>query len=117
MAIARRRPGSSASAPPTNRPVPASPSAIPSINPSAAAGAPKVEVTKLGSSDVGTSCPMSARKLAVPIPPTPGVSHGRRSTPSASTLPVAGVGSSWLIRPRNNTSSSNNRLFPQLLRA
>ena len=55
---------------------PGSPSAIPSISPSAAAGAPRVEVRKLGSSAVGTSCPRSARRLAPPIPATPRVSQG-----------------------------------------
>jgi hypothetical protein len=28
-----------------------------------------------GSSEVGTSWPRSERRLAIPIPPTPGVSH------------------------------------------
>ena len=36
-----------------------------------------MEVTKLAINDVGISCPTSASKLAEPIPPTPGVSHGR----------------------------------------
>src|SRR5207248_1618481 len=48
-----------------------------------AAEAPNVEVTKLASNEVGTSCPTSARKLAEPIPLTPGVSHGRRPTLSS----------------------------------
>ena len=74
----RRRPGSSDSAPPTKRPPPARPSEMPSRSPSAAAGAPRVVVTKLGIRAVGISWPTSARKLAVPMPPTPGVSHGRR---------------------------------------
>ncbi len=48
---------------------------MPSITPSATAGAWRVLVRKLGSSAVGTSCPWSASKLAVPTPRTPGVSH------------------------------------------
>ena len=57
---------------------------MPSISPSAAAGAPSVVVTKLGSNAVGTSCPTSVRKLAAPIPPTPGVSHARRAATSSA---------------------------------
>jgi hypothetical protein len=45
---------------------------MPSINPSADAGAFSVEVRNDGSSDVGTSCPISDKKLARPIPATPG---------------------------------------------
>jgi hypothetical protein len=43
---------------------PASPSATPSMVPSTAAGAPSVDVRKLGSSAVGISWPASARRLA-----------------------------------------------------
>ena len=41
-------------------------------HPSAAAGAPRVLVRKLGSSEVGTSWPRSARRLAAPMPRTEG---------------------------------------------
>ena len=44
----------------------------PRSNPNADAGAPSVTVRKLGSSDVGISCPTSERKLASPIDRTPG---------------------------------------------
>ena len=54
-ATERRRSGSSANAPPTSRAAPAKPSAIPSINPNADAGALNVLVRKLGSNEVGTS--------------------------------------------------------------
>ena len=46
-----------------------------SISPSAAAGAPRVAVSRLGSRAVGISWPTSARKLAVPMPTTPGPSQ------------------------------------------
>ena len=74
-AVVRRRSGSSASAPPPSRAAPAAPSASPSINPSAAAGAPSVDVSRLGNSAVGTSWPTSDNRLARPMPATPCVSH------------------------------------------
>src|SRR5262245_8533454 len=43
--------------------------------PSAAAGACRVDVSRLGSSEVGISWPASESRLAVPMPATPGVSH------------------------------------------
>jgi hypothetical protein len=48
------------------------------MTPSAAADPPSVDVIRLGSSAVGTSCPTSARRLAVPIQATPGVNHRGR---------------------------------------
>jgi hypothetical protein len=54
--------------------------------PSADAGAPSVEVSRLGSSAVGISWPASARKLAVPMPATPGLSQ-RTSTSLDSATP------------------------------
>ena len=54
-ATRRRRPGSSASAPPASRASPAPASEMPSISPSADAGACKTEVSSEGSSAVGTS--------------------------------------------------------------
>ena len=84
-ALARRRSGSSASAPPAKRATPAPPSAIPSIRPSAAAGCPKRRGEKAQErSAVGTSCPRSARKLAPPMPATPRVSQDLRSTVSVT---------------------------------
>jgi len=62
-------------APPASRAAPASPSEMPSMRPRAAAGAPRVTVSRLGSRAVGISWPTSARKLAVPIPATPGPSQ------------------------------------------
>ena len=66
MAVVRRRWGSSANAPPASFATPAAASATPSISPNAAAGAPNVVLRKLGSSDVGISCPASEKKLATP---------------------------------------------------
>ena len=43
--------------------------------PSADAGAPSVEVRRLGGSAVGISWPASAKKLAAPISATPGLSQ------------------------------------------
>ena len=63
-----------ASAPPKRREIPASPSAIPSMIPSAAADPPS-EVMNRGRRAVGTSWPRSDSRLAAPMPPTPGVSH------------------------------------------
>jgi hypothetical protein len=63
---------------------PASASLTPSINPSAAAGAPNVEVSRLGNNAVGTSCPTSAGRLAVPIRATPGVNHRRSGSTDSS---------------------------------
>jgi hypothetical protein len=60
-----------------HRPAPAKPPEMPSISPSAAAGAPRVAVTNEAISEAGISWPTSARKLAVPIPATPGASQGR----------------------------------------
>jgi hypothetical protein len=51
-----------------------------SISPNAEAGAPSVEFKRLGNRAVGTSWPTSARKLAAPMPLTPGVSHSADST-------------------------------------
>ena len=48
---------------------------MPSIRPRAAAGAPRVAVRKLGSRAVGISWPASDRKLAAPMPRTPGVNQ------------------------------------------
>src|SRR5204863_5392945 len=45
------------------------------MSPSAEAGAPNVDVSRLGSRAVGISCPASAKKLAVPIPRTPAFSQ------------------------------------------
>jgi hypothetical protein len=45
------------------------------MRPRAAAGAPRVVVSRLGRRAVGISWPASARKLAVPMPRTPGVSQ------------------------------------------
>lgn len=39
----------------------------------------RVEVSKLGSSDVGTSWPRSASKLATPTPASPGAVRTRRN--------------------------------------
>ena len=69
------------------------PSATPSISPSAAAGAPSVEVRSDGSSAVGTSWPRSARRLAPPIPATPRVSQR------------ASLRSSRCLRPRADPTS------------
>ena len=76
-AVVLRRSGSSASAPPPSLATPPSPSASPSITPSAAAGAPSVLVRKAGSSAVGTSYPRSASRLEPPIATTPRFSQGR----------------------------------------
>jgi hypothetical protein len=45
------------------------------MRPRAAAGAPNVAVSRLGSRAVGISWPTSARKLAAPMPRTPGMSQ------------------------------------------
>ena len=104
MAMERRRWGSSASAPPITLVMPDKASARPSMTPNAAAGAASTEPRKLGSSAVGISCPMSASRLANPMPRTPGVNHGR----VASTLSVASwslVGVSPASAPGGSTSS------------
>ncbi len=73
MAIDRRRDGSSARAPPASLAAPAAPSEIPSINPRTEAGAPMVTVSRSGSSAVEISWPASEKKLARPMPATPGL--------------------------------------------
>lgn len=73
-----------ANASPASRASLASPSEMPSITPRAAAGARRGEVTRLGSSAVGTSCPTSASRLAAPMPATPGRSHFRMSSPTSA---------------------------------
>src|SRR4029450_6595350 len=65
-------------APPASRAMPARPSAMPSISPRAAAGAPRVAVSRLGSRAVGISWPVSDSKLAAPMPATPGLSQRSR---------------------------------------
>jgi len=60
--------------------------------PSAAAGAPRVLVSRLGSSEVGTSCPMSASRLAAPIPRTPGVSQRSPATAGGSGMSLTAAG-------------------------
>jgi hypothetical protein len=67
---------------------PARPSATPSMIPSAAAGACSVDVSRLGSSEVGISWPASESRLAVPMPATPGVSHCSRSVEGSVTAAV-----------------------------
>ena len=81
-----RRSGSSARAPPASLATPAAPSAMPSINPSADAGAPSVTVRKLGSSDVGISWPTSERKLASPIERTPGLNQVEVAVPDPRSV-------------------------------
>ena len=66
---------------------------MPSISPSAEAGAFSVDVRNDGNSEVGTSCPTLDRKLAKPIPATPRLNQrglpwppaGPRATPSAGS--------------------------------
>ena len=87
-ATARRRLGSSARAPPSSRATPARASLTPSMTPNTDAGAPSVEVSKLGNNDVGTSCPASDKKLATPIPVTPGVNHPSVRATEASAEPI-----------------------------
>jgi hypothetical protein len=78
----------------TDRPSSAgSPSAMPSIRPRAAAGAPSVAVSRLGSRAVGISCPTAARKLAAPMPATPG------RCPVVASLMAAVSPSQPIIRP------------------
>ena len=57
--------------------MPARPSLIPSIRPSAPAEAPSVCVMKLGRTAVVISCPASLKKLAAPMLATPRVSQLR----------------------------------------
>ena len=57
--------------------------------PSAEAGACSVEVKGSGNSEVDTSCPTSAHKLAVPIPTVPRVSH--RSRTAGAWAPLASL--------------------------
>ena len=60
-----------------------------SIRPSAAGDAFSVEVSRLGSSAVGTFMTASARKLAVPMPFTPGVNHPASAPGTASAVIAA----------------------------
>src|SRR5579883_1355360 len=66
---------------------------MPSMTPNAAAGAPSVLVSRLGSSAGGISWPRSARKLAAPIPRTPGMNHaaGALAVPAGTVSPPAGA--------------------------
>src|SRR5262249_14902787 len=63
------------------------PAPTPQAAAKAAAGAPSVEVRRLGSSEVGTSCPRSASRLAAPIARTPGPNQ-RQSTGSAASSAI-----------------------------
>ena len=58
------------------------------MRPSADAGAPRVDVSRLGNRAVGTSWPASARKLAAPMPVTPGVSQDPACSSVLATRPV-----------------------------
>src|SRR3954452_671174 len=53
---------------------------MPSMRPSAAAGAPRIVVMNDAMSEVGISCPRSANRLARPMPVTPRVRHDRSGT-------------------------------------
>ena len=57
------------------------------MRPSADAGAPRVDVSRLGNRAVGTSWPASARKLAAPMPVTPGVSQSPALSSVLATRP------------------------------
>ena len=111
-AVVLRRSGSSASAPPPSLATPPSPSASPSITPSAAAGAPSVLVRKAGSRAVGTSWPRSASRLAPPIATTPRFSQGRSASadcerdlrPSCPDRAGPRALSEHLARPRRSRS-------------
>jgi hypothetical protein len=74
-----------AAAPPAILAIPASPSLIPSIRPSAPADPCSVCVMKLGRIAVVISCPASLKKLAAPMLATPRVSQRFRGNCSPTT--------------------------------
>jgi len=63
------------------------------MSPRVDADAPSVVVSRLGSSAVGISWPTSARKLAVPMPATPGPNQASALASSfVSSAPVVRAG-------------------------
>lgn len=76
-------------------------SAMPSMSPSAAAGAPRVAVRNPGRRADGISCSASESRLARPMPRTPGVNHGRGAPGSlgGAAAPAGSFGSSPSFAP------------------
>src|SRR5690348_18223778 len=74
MPFGLRHAGRSAIHPPASFAKLERPSDIPSMTPSATAGAPRL-ARNAGSREVAASCPQSENRLANPIPSTPPVSH------------------------------------------
>jgi hypothetical protein len=88
------------------------------MTPRAEAGAPSVEVNRLGSRAVGISWPTSAKRLALPMPATPGPNH-RASTSAASVVATratlcARPSSTWWSSQRHGAAAGQRQIRANL---